>query len=331
MADTMLKIERQEAIERRYSKFHIDQYIKEEIDACEDMQEKIVQGAEMLRQWASQEGFFPKKRARLDALLAMDLEALVRKVFIGVAYCYEPTTFTNITGQLAGRLGMEDKRDSIQTIGEVLVVLAATDAFDIEKPDRMASLYVVSRIPLSEETQKHIFNSAYLPPMVCEPLEIRHNRESGYLSHKDSLILGQGNHHEGDICLDVINLVNKVPLRLATDFLSKVEEDPNTEYTIEKAIESALKKGRVINEARARVIVEQQKSHWRKFKQQGYEFYSMMVRMGNEYFLTHAVDKRGRLYCRGFHISSQGSAFKKASIELAREEVVEDVPDHCRI
>jgi DNA-directed RNA polymerase len=70
----------------------------------------------------------------------------------------------------------------------------------------------------------------------------------------------------------------------------------------------------------------QQIEHWKHFKKQGYEFYKLMTRTGNRFYLTHAVDKRGRAYARGYHITSQGTSFKKAMIELAQEEIVEGVP-----
>ena len=51
-----------------------------------------------------------------------------------------------------------------------------------------------------------------------------------------------------------------------------------------------------------------------------------MVQCGNKFYLNHKVDKRGRIYCSGYHITTQGTAFKKASIELAHEEIVTGTP-----
>jgi DNA-directed RNA polymerase len=44
------------------------------------------------------------------------------------------------------------------------------------------------------------------------------------------------------------------------------------------------------------------------------------------FHLTHKVDKRGRIYSQGYHVNTQGAAFKKAMIELAKEELIEGVP-----
>ena len=138
--------------------------------------------------------------------------------------------------------------------------------------------------------------------MVCEPNELTNNYSSGYLTHNDSLILGKGNHHEGDICLDVLNKQNQTALRLDTDFLSKVEEEPT--FTLDTGEKIDM---------------------WHQFKVQSYQFYTLIAKQRNHFYLTHKVDKRGRIYAQGYHISSQGSSFKKASIELAKQELVEGI------
>jgi hypothetical protein len=204
---------------------------------------------------------------------------------------------------MAARLKFSDRKEAIHTVGELLAVLCQTDAFDIDKQDRMSSLTVISRIPLTDSLKHFIENSQYLPPMVCSPLELTHNYSSGYLTHNDSLILGTGNHHDGDICLDVLNTLNIVALRLDTEFLSTVEEEPTFD-----------------------IKDQEQAEIWADFKKQSYAFYSLMVSQGNQFYLTHKVDKRGRIYASGYHINTQGTPFKKACIELSNQEIVTGVP-----
>jgi hypothetical protein len=162
---------------------------------------------------------------------------------------------------------------------------------------------VVSRIPLPDTLIEFIENSQYLPPMLCEPLELVHNHSSGYLTHNDSLILGSGNHHDGDICLDVLNTINKVAFKLDLDFLSKVEEEPTFDLDSQDKIDQ-----------------------WMRFKKQSYYFYSLMAQQGNRFYFNNKPDKRGRTYACGYHINPQGAAFKKAQLELYREELVQGVP-----
>lgn len=322
--DTMLQIVRQEEIEKRFSKRLIDKRIKDLFDSSLEMQQLINQGEELLKEWVNRD-WYASKKARLDQLKELDLKILVEKIFIASTYVTQPELFTSVSAEMAGRIGFADKKDSIQTMAEVLAVLCPLDLYDINKASRDASLMLVSRITLPDELTKAIKECRYLPPMVCTPLEVENNYSSGYLTHKDSLILGSGNHHNGDICLDVINTVNAVRLSLNTEFLKSVEEDPNTEFSPEQMHESAAKKGKTITQAEAIKRSELQKEQWKLTKVQSYETYLLMHTHGNVFHLTNKVDKRGRLYSQGFHINTQGTAFKRAAIDFADKEIVTGV------
>lgn len=293
----------QEFNEKRYNRKYIDGYIREEILANPDMVAKMQDGVQRIQQWM-QGSYYPSKDARIAQLQGLDLQALVLDVFVGVAYCQTPELFTSVTAQLAGRLGFSDKTAAITTVAEITAILCMTDAFDIRKASKMASLEVISRIPLSVSLVDFVINSQYLPPMVCEPQHLKHNFSSGYLTHNDSLILGGPiNHHDGDICLDVLNTMNKVALKLDLDFLCTVEEEPT--FALD---------------------TEDKRMQWENFKKQSYRFYDLMQSQGNRFYLTHKVDKRGRIYAQGYHITTQGTAFKKAMLELAEPEYIEGVP-----
>lgn len=315
----------QEVIENTYNKRHIDNHIRECILASEDIKERIKAGVEYVKEWLYAD-YYASKMARLEPIKQMDLEKLVTDIFVGICYTLQPEIYTSVTARMAGRLGFSDRREAIQTVAELLAIVSDTDAYDIRKDSKRSSIYLINNIQLPEQLKKFIKESIYLPPMVCEPKELEHNYSSGYLTHNDSLILGNGNHHDGDICLDVLNLMNKVALQLDTQFLSTLEENPNTEFTVEKAMLKAAAKGECITEAEAKLKVEEQIKHWNTFKGQCYDFYELMVTHNNQFYLTHKVDKRGRIYAQGYHITTQGTAFKKASIELAKEEVVTGVP-----
>jgi hypothetical protein len=292
----------QELNEERFSRKHIDAKIRAEILANPEMAAKLKEGVEFITEWMDQP-FYASKQARIEQLRALDVEAMVLDMFVGVAYSQRPELFTSVTAQMAARLGFSDRAAAITTVAELLAVLCRTDAFDITKEHRQASLMIVSCIPLSEGLLHFIENSEFLPPMVCEPLELTHNHSSGYLTHNDSLILGSGNHHDGDICLDVLNTMNRVAFKLDLDFLCRVEEEPTFELDTQDKADS-----------------------WMRFKKQSYAFYSLMQQQGNRFYFNNKVDKRGRIYSVGYHINPQGAAFKKAQLELAKEELIEGVP-----
>ena len=300
--ETMLDVVAQENIEGQFNRKHIDTKIREAIQANPIMVEKLNQGVELVKAYLTGT-YYASKMKRLAQLQTLDVEALVMDIFVGVAYLLRPELFTSVSAQMSDRLGFNDRVEAITTVGELMAVLCQTDAYDILKEKRQSSLMVVSCIPLGSELTEFIEHSQYLPPMLCEPLKLTHNHSSGYLTHNDSLILGSGNHHDGDICLDVLNTVNKVQFKLATDFLSKVEEEPTFELDTQEKID-----------------------HWTHFKKQSYYFYKLMATQGNRFYFCNKVDKRGRMYPQAYHLNPQGTAFKKSCLELAHEELVEGVP-----
>ena len=330
MADTYQQIMQQEAIESHYNRKHIDGYIRDAVANDPEVNAKIQHGVQLLNQWMS-ESYYESKNNRLAQLKGMDLTQLVYELFVGIAYVLKPELFTSVTSRLSSRLGFSDRRDSILTVAEMVAVLCNTDAFDITKAGPYASLMLVSRIQLPEQLIEFIQHSDYLPPMVCEPLELTNNFSSGYLSHKDSVILSRGgnaNHHNGNVCLDVLNKVNRVALSLDTEFLLKVEEEctADEDENLEKLRMTPDKSGHLRSEEEVQQLVRQQKANWDQFHGRSARIYKLMHDCGNKFYLTHKVDKRGRVYAQGYHINTQGSAYKKASVELAKKELVEGVP-----
>lgn len=296
----MLPRDMQLANEHSFSRKHIDGYI---LDALQtgDMQRAISHGVSLLEEWQNQ-SYYTSKDKRLDQLGDLDLHELVTKIMQGIAYVQKPELFTSVSAQLAGRLQFSDKPEAIATMAEMLAVLCETDMFDIIKESRQASLMIESRIPLSQELLQFIDNTTFQLPMVCSPEYVDHNRKSGYLSYNDSLILGSGNHHEGDLCLDVINLQNNIPLKLNIEFLKEQEMLPNF-----------------------KIVTPEQREQWEAFKHASHRIWLLIYNQGNKFYLTNKVDKRGRLYSVGYHINTQGNQFQKAMVELADEEVVEGI------
>lgn len=313
----MLPVDMQLTNEYRFSRKHIDRYIRTEIEASEILMAKVEEGVKLLNEWLAQP-HHASKDARISYIRNMDLKELVISLYVGAAYFRTPELFTSVTGQLTKRLQFNVKEDSIKTVAELMAVLCHTDVFDIFKVTKHGSLLLISNIQLSDELNHQIERSQYLPPMVCEPETIRHNRQSGYLTHNDSVILKGYNHHDDDVCLDVINLQNRIPLSLNVEFLKTVEELPPSK--IDEIKDPHL------NDAEKLELIREKQENWDQFRDQSREVYALMVGQGNRFYLTHKVDKRGRLYSQGYHITSQGASYKKAMLELADHEIVEGVP-----
>lgn len=311
--------------ERQFNRKHIDGYIRKEIfEGTENLLPEVAQGVELLKLWMAEQ-YYDSKAVRLHHLAQMDLEKLVKELFVGVVYFQTETPFVNAIGQLASRLGFDDKRDSVQTIAEVLAVLAETDVFDLIKHHVNSPIQIQSNIHFSEELSNFIAYSCYLPPLICKPKKLINNRSTAYYTHEsDSLILGGGfNHHDRDICLDVLNSRNAVPLSLDVEFLSTVEEEPTHDL-------DSIESDEDLTDWQVAELVRKQKDNWASYKEQSYYFYSLMVNQGNRFYISNKVDKRGRMYACGYHITPQGTSFKKAMINLADKEPVSGVPSQFK-
>lgn len=295
-------------IEETYSRKGIDKAVEKELKDCPEVVKLVEKGVDLITQWMNPvKPYYDSKAARIEQIKDLDIEALVWSVFVTTTQFQVEELFTGASAMLATRLGLNDKGEAIQTCAEIMAVLCHTDAYDLLKPNKYSPLYIKSNIELSDELKSAIARGQYLPPMLVKPKALRNNRDNPHLTYNDSLILGKGNHHEGDICLDVLDKKNSVELCLDTDFLSSVEEEPKNPPTDHLQIKQ-----------------------WNEFKRQSYEVYELMVKAGNRFYQTYKYDKRGRIYAQGYHISTQGTAFKKASIELANKELVEGVPEWAK-
>lgn len=311
----MLPDDSQKAIEYAYSKKHIDKRIMKALREDSFVEDKVSKGVELLQEWLNQT-YYNSKEKRLNNLRQANLELVVRVTFKVVAYCQTEELFTSVVGMLASAFNMNEKLDNIKTASEVLAVLCGTDVYDIIKPDRSESLVVKANFTLPKDLLESIERSYYLPPMLVPPRKYKNVNSSPYLTlDKDCLILGTGNSHTGDLCLEVLNKQNQVELQLNKEFLASCEELPPKDLKLNN-----------FEDMKSYEIGIQ---NWMNFKAQSREVYAMMIFHGNRFYIPWKIDKRGRMYSLGYHITPQGYSYKKASIELANEETIE-VPAEYR-
>ena len=304
----------QQRIEETFSKKFIIQKAVDDLLTCESIIAKLNKGVEILYSWFNQEHAVDKS-LRLLALQQLDVNELVEHTVALVAlHCSKPMKLVSIASMCISHLKMVDKVDAIQTMAEVIAMLSDTDLFDCKKTED--GWVVLSRIGLDEDVLRYAYNAFYLPPMIIKPRTVRHNRDSGYITQRgESLILGYyENHHDDDICLDVLNTLNANEYELDTDLISNLSEEWHREkLSQEEYMELSHEE---------RLIYDMDKSTWESYIQQGYKIQTLMLYHGNKFYLQNKVDKRGRIYTSGYHISPQGSSFKKAMINLAKKEIV---------
>lgn len=321
MTTTRYRYLLQQKIEETFSKKFIIQKAIDDLLTCESIIAKLNKGVEILYSWFNEEHGIDKS-LRLLALQQLDINELVEHTVALVAlHCSKPMKLVSIASMCISHLKMVDKLDAIQTMAEVIAMLSDTDLFDCKKTED--GWAVLSRIGLDEEVLRYAYNAFYLPPMIIKPRQVRHNRDSGYITQRgESLILGYyENHHDDDICLDVLNTLNANEYELDTDLISNLSEDP-LEITIEKLQENAAAKDKYLSRFDAEKKLKQILDTWDDYQEECYKIKTLMLYHGNKFYLQNKVDKRGRIYTSGYHISPQGSSFKKAMINLAKKEIV---------
>lgn len=202
-------------------------------------------------------------------------------------------TYQSIAGIISGRIKMRDTVERVTTAAEIIALICRTGLLSMHKQGPGLSTMISTEFELPGEfpvCEDHM-------PLLEPPEKITQN----FTDEFGSLILGgKVNFHNGDICLDHINRMNAIPLQMNRPLLRLVEEQP-------KKVRDTAKK----------------RQQWLDFKKKSYRVYTLVVRKGNRFYLPHKPDKRGRSYAVGYHVTTQGSSFKKASVQLADEEIVE--------
>lgn len=298
----MLPEDLQRTNEYRFCRKHLDTYLNDAIRNNPQWFGMVTAGTELVNQWLNNT-FYESKQQRLEQLKHLDLEELILQIMVASAYFQRPQTLVTVTSLMAHHLGFDDRRDAILTVAELVAVVCWTGAFTLWKDEPDSSMMFISNLQFSQDQTEALNRAMYPLPMVCEPEPVTSNFHSPYLTFNDCRILGKKNGHTGDICLDVLNTQMRVPLKLNLQFLSTVDEPkPKDWETLE------------------------QQQNWDQFKQDSYRVYHLIAHQTHRFWLDQKVDKRGRIYAQGYHITTQGSPFKKAMIELANEEYVEGVP-----
>ncbi|RUX60134.1 hypothetical protein [Mesorhizobium sp. M7A.F.Ca.CA.002.12.1.1] len=195
--------------------------------------------------------------------------------------------------------------DDCQKTADALVKACEADLVDWNPFTRQ----FVIKFGISPDVQADLDRYQYPLPMVVPPKELTCNKSSGYYTGKDSVIL-RHNHHEEDVCLDHLNAVNKIKFRVNQQVATKVK---NSWRNLDKP-----KPDEEQGEYQKRV---------KAFEKYDRTAHDVMHHLGlageGEFYLTHKYDKRGRTYCQGYVVNYQGTAWNKAVIEFANQEIVE--------
>lgn len=193
---------------------------------------------------------------------------------------------------------------SIAGIQQCADAIDAAIEIGLAKWDPALRLLIVV-FPITAEVQDELDRYQYPLPMVVPPREVRSNTDSGYLTSRSSLLL-KNTHHDKDICLDHINRMNKVKFRINS--------------TIAKTVKNSWRNLDKAKPGESRADFRRRQKAFEKYDRVAQQVIDLVCAYGEEFYLTHKYDKRGRVYCQGYHVNYQGAPWNKAVIELADKE-----------
>ena len=191
-----------------------------------------------------------------------------------------------------------------QIVADMLLKCAEADLMDW---DPTSEMFIV-KFEVSKDVQEELDRFQYPLPMVIEPRIVRKNTDTGYVLGGGSLIL-KHNHHDDDICLDHINRMNRVRFAIDHDTVRMIK---NKWRNLDRQ-----KAGETKDEFNRR------KKMFEKYDRTAKDVITALSVHTDSFYLTHKYDKRGRVYCQGYHINYQGAPWNKATIQLADKELVQ--------
>lgn len=227
---------------------------------------------------------------------AFGLDLLVQMVL------HKRTTLSVLVGIL--RKHYEPASNASQMAADMLYHCAEVDLVSY---DEITERFIIE-FDIDADVQEEIARYQFPLPMVIEPETITSNSESGYLTCPGSIILRK-NHHNEDVCLDHINRMNRICFTLDDDTAFMIA---NEWRNLDKP-----KEGESHDDFQKRLRA------FEKYDTSSKAVIKQITSLGNEFYLTHKYDKRGRTYCQGYHVNYMGTAWNKAVVQLLDKEFIE--------
>ena len=191
-----------------------------------------------------------------------------------------------------------------QLCADMLLKAAHADIIDWDSTTKQ----FVVMFEMTPEVQEDLDRFQYPLPMVVKPKMITKNRETGYYLNQGSVIL-RNNHHEDDVCLDHLNRMNSIKFTINADTAKMIK---NKWKNLDKC-----------KDGETREDFEKRKKAFAKYDKTAKSVMSLLMQQSDHFYLTHKYDKRGRVYCQGYHVNYQGTPWNKAVCEFADKELVE--------
>ena len=296
-----------------YSRKAVLAEIRMELEQAERTIELV---ADKIIQWRDDylDGKIGKRYGAKDKLvnLVTDFDELAISILFTTLMMKE-NSIQSYIGHFASQIHFEtpDSYDKVKLAAWIIGGLNET-IFSINKPrlGSMETYTIVPKISISDKMSSKLARTFFLPPSDEVLLDWTNKSNGGYMIEKNYAILGDKfNAHDLPIDLNTLNILQNVKYKL-TD-TSLIPELPDEEWG-DEALE-AFKLAQI----QARKVLAEYKD--------------------KEFRFVWQFDKRGRIYAKGYDISTQGNSYRKACLQFAKQEVAtergmfwlkEDIANH---
>jgi len=229
-----------------------------------------------------------------------DIKEIVVCIFNAVL-AHGRMSYQGLCGMLNHKIKVEDLIDRVNIIASCTALVSKTGLVTVDYGISGEYIMVDTEYEMDDLLLTDRHGTIFHRPQLVE---------SNMDPEQGSMILGgKLKHHNGFICLDHINKMNQIPLCLNKEFLMKYPETPKDGFLDEGDPEWKLR---------------QKEDLWDLYVEQSqekiFEILSVKTSNKNRIYLNHKYCTRGRSYATGYYINSQGSSFKKASLQLANKE-----------
>lgn len=199
---------------------------------------------------------------------------------------------------------LSPKHGTPQEVADKLMIAAEDDFIDYD-PDKQRFSVVFD---VTDDVVAMLDRYQYPLPMIYKPNEVTDNRSTGYETITNSVVLnGSKFFDDKDMCLDHLNRANSVALTLDLDVIKSAEG----KFLIPKR-----KPGEDFEDHRKRL------RQANIFYDTSVEVMEGLLEVSDELFMTHRFDRRGRCYCSGYHVTTQGTDYNKAVLQLGKKELI---------
>lgn len=208
-------------------------------------------------------------------------------------------TFQSYIGHVASQINLELEPFRKAQLAAWVLAYCDGGAYNIIAPaiGSMMNYSVEPKISLSIEDSQELSRCFFLPPSKDKLNDWTNPYNGGYSFERSYAILGDSfNKHDYPIDLNTLNILQSVKYKLTNnvDTPQKLDEEASDDRVVQFAL-AEIQTRKVLKEYR-----------------------------DDEFSFVWKFDKRGRVYSCGYDINVQGDSYRKASLEFAKEEIVNE-------